>query len=73
MAERVIKMSDGLWAVCAKDAPPNAFGSLSYHDRRIDAVAWATTILSAAPDGGRWAVLDEEGREVESGHVSGRE
>jgi hypothetical protein len=71
MTERVIQRSDGLWTVFAKDA--DALRSLSYHDRRDDALARVTTILSAAPEGGRWVVIDEQGREIASGKVPGRE
>jgi hypothetical protein len=72
MPERVIKWSDGLWTVFARDeADPDLLRSLSYHDRRDDALARVTTILSAEPEGGEWIVLDEQNRQLDCGRVSG--
>jgi hypothetical protein len=68
LTERFIKQADGLWTVCVRVAP-DSFRSLSFHDRRADALARVTTILSRA-GGGRWVVMDKDNREVEAGDVA---
>jgi hypothetical protein len=54
------KSARSLWTVCAKDPKRGIMRSLSYHDRREDAVARATTILGSL--GGSWIVVNDRGR-----------
>jgi Uncharacterized protein conserved in bacteria (DUF2188) len=63
--ERVVERGqDGRWNVRA----PDSTRASSYHERQEDALARAKTTLKQA-GGGRWSVVDDSGREINSGLV----
>lgn len=64
---RVIRRQvDGRWVVCVE----TSLNPLSFHDRKSDALARVTTVLTLG-GGGHWKVVDEHGDVLEEGQVVG--